>query len=808
MVVEIKPKQYELFITVPLKAGIDKLKQIQEKGAIVFGASGHMGTNIVDALTRANVFTIRNDISYEFLEKALQKTIKTQEKAASLRKLALPQLEKAKQKLGPAVVFPENNKIPSLDRASDKYLEAKQFVENGISDPLLREKFKNTMLFVEAGPENLSFKQNVFGFFAYALDKDAILATNTSTLRVDDIAARVPNPERVIGLHFFDPADRNPLLEIIASPKTSPETILAIRELAIAMGKTPIICFCDTQGAIANRILVGVLNEAAHISYEGVDLNLVDKVFLKIFYSEQIKIQLPSAKKQLAGAPKLGFFKDETHLYKKITKAKSNLKEKQKLLEEAIDKLNQKVVYAGIVQNLSCLGSFFVPPPIVQTIKDNALNQLKVLKNALLNLESEFKIKPYEFPKSSSTKAFSKEEVRDRLIGAYIAISQQILLEGLASPQDVELACKQGFYWNTGPLEMAQRLGTHEVQRLTNLVHKRLNNLENTGISKPGTVIEFKNNELSGIQTYIQDGIGHIVLGRRHIQNLTQQHNSLSPEMLKAIEKSMINFEKNPNVKSIFFKSQGGGPFSAGADLNYVNNVINWDKEKTSEYLKFGHSIIMNTIKNCKKTTVAILDGLALGGGAELACACDYRIGTYYAGVSFPEVNLVHIYPGWGGDKTFPAIVGKKLAEAIMVPPLKKGLVILSAEDAHEVGFLDKLVLQSELPHLIANLIDRKTPEIDIYKKLPKKNNYDKNNYSERMIKRYNLDKLDHPRRRILSAFSSNLTRNLIKYSHNMDYKPSEDELRKVLMAGRFNANVFIGFKLWLAKSYFAKFIK
>lgn len=794
-------KLYKNFSRISLSEISNLVRIIQQNPAVVLGAAGLMGKGIGVTLNQAGILTLRNDINKELLEKAAGEALEIHKKAFKVRKLSKKQLETIKEKnlIGPSFVFPENNKIPYLENVSDKKNYVLDFLSNLFKEnPELRKNFASSMFFIEAGPEILTFKQNIFDFFSYALNENALITTNTSSLKVDDIASKITNKERVAGFHYFTPAERHPLIEIICTRDTSLETLLTLRELAVSMGKKPIIAWKDSPGAIANRILVGILNEASRIADEGADPELVDKVFLATFYNKQIKVKLKSAKRQFEAAPKLGFFKDEVALYKKIKRS-----EKKALIEEAIGRLNQKVLYATILENHSELGSFFTPPKIVHEIKTKAKEQINNLRQQLSNLERPFNVIPYKFPKPSGNKKFTEKEIKERLQAAYITIAQEIFLEGLGTIHDIELACKQGFYWNVGPFELIKQIGNNRCIELSKIANKNLDQSKVTGISKPGFVANIKDEDISGVQTYIQDNIGYIVLGRLHIQYLQQMQNSLSIEMLKGIQSAIKDFEVNPDVKSIFITSQGGGPFSTGADLAYVSS-IKWDIQKTREYVDYGYKVIMNDIAKCTKPTCAIVDGLAIGGGAELVCACDYRFGTYNSGFAFPEVNLVHIYPAWGGTETFPRIVGNKLAHAIMVPPLKKGLVVLSAEDAYEVGFLDKLVLQSEITHLKADLIQGKIPVIDIYKKPQRKANNKKEDYSENIIKKYHLNKLKKPRFRITSSFAANLTRKLI---YNPEYVPSEAELKMVLFSGLLNSKLFIEPKIWLATSPFAQFL-
>src|SRR3954452_17621458 len=107
-------------------------------------------------------------------------------------------------------------------------------------------------LVVEAAPESLDLRRGIFGELAECCGDEAILATNTSSLSVTAIAASVPNPERVAGMHFFNPPPLMRLVEVVAGGDSSEECLLAIDEVARRVGKTPIRA-ADEIGFVANR---------------------------------------------------------------------------------------------------------------------------------------------------------------------------------------------------------------------------------------------------------------------------------------------------------------------------------------------------------------------------------------------------------------------------------------------------------------------------------------------------------------------------------------------------------------------------
>ena len=124
-------------------------------------------------------------------------------------------------------------------------------------------------LFVEAAPEAMAIKQDLFERAASLLRPDAIIATNTSSLSVSALAAFVTGPARFVGIHFFNPVPMMALVEVVRGEQTSEATLAAARAFAEAVGKTP-ISVKDSPGFVVNRILFPMINEAANAYAEGV----------------------------------------------------------------------------------------------------------------------------------------------------------------------------------------------------------------------------------------------------------------------------------------------------------------------------------------------------------------------------------------------------------------------------------------------------------------------------------------------------------------------------------------------------------
>jgi 3-hydroxyacyl-CoA dehydrogenase/enoyl-CoA hydratase/3-hydroxybutyryl-CoA epimerase len=149
-----------------------------------------------------------------------------------------------------------------------------------ISTGLTQEGMRRCGFIIEAVVEDLGIKQKVFRELGEITGPGTILASNTSSLSINEMAKVTPHPERVIGLHFFNPVNRMPLVEVIPADVTSQETIERTVQFARGLGKTVIIVK-DVRGFLVNRILVSYLIEAGYLMEEGVSPEILDSVAKK-----------------------------------------------------------------------------------------------------------------------------------------------------------------------------------------------------------------------------------------------------------------------------------------------------------------------------------------------------------------------------------------------------------------------------------------------------------------------------------------------------------------------------------------------
>ena len=139
--------------------------------------------------------------------------------------------------------------------------------------------FNHVDIVVEAASENIDLKNSLFKSLEEVVSKNTILASNTSSLKIESMSKMLRHPERFIGMHFFNPVNKMPLVEVVASETTSEETVVTVVNLCRKLGKTPIVVK-DCPGFLVNRIFITGVNEIMRMYEEGADFYQLEKMML------------------------------------------------------------------------------------------------------------------------------------------------------------------------------------------------------------------------------------------------------------------------------------------------------------------------------------------------------------------------------------------------------------------------------------------------------------------------------------------------------------------------------------------------
>lgn len=164
----------------------------------------------------------------------------------------------------------------NISKSLDRFVKKETITEEQKSEILGRiktttalEDLKDCSLVVEAATENFDIKKHLFEQLDQITAPDAILASNTSSISITKIAAVTGRPDKVIGMHFFNPVPLMKLVEVIRGIATSDETYATVKALSEKLGKAPVECN-DFPGFVANRVLMPMINEAVFALHEGV----------------------------------------------------------------------------------------------------------------------------------------------------------------------------------------------------------------------------------------------------------------------------------------------------------------------------------------------------------------------------------------------------------------------------------------------------------------------------------------------------------------------------------------------------------
>ena len=482
----------------------------------------------------------------------------------------------------------------------------------------------DTDLVIEAVFEDFGIKTEVFGILDKVCNKHTILASNTSSLSVNDLAEAVGRPDRFVGLHFFYHPAKNRLVEIIPADTTSTEALAAVEQYCKTMGKVVIICK-DRPGFVVNRFFVPWLNEACRLLEEGVGTTAqIDAVARDAF-----RIGLgPFALMNLTGSP---------------------------IAMHSTDYLATQL----------------------DTPRYSATQSLR-------DLVADGRTWDVEGEERCDDEVAVR--IRERLLGQVFAVSSQIVAEGICSMEDVDRGAKVGLRWALGPFEIANRIGVSEAVRMASAY------ADEADLELPDWFTERQEPfDFSYIDVEVEGGIATVRINRPEAMN------ALNVTVVSQLGEVLDGLNARDDITTIALEGAGKA-FVAGADVKFfVDKIRAGAIQDIYDFTAHGHAVL-DKLESSPKTTIAMTTGLALGGGLELALACDYRIGTRRTQFRFPETGI-GIYPGLGGTQRTPRICGIECARYAVLAGN-----FLDASSAEALGLLTHLVEPSQVEATVASI--------------------------------------------------------------------------------------------------------
>jgi enoyl-CoA hydratase/3-hydroxyacyl-CoA dehydrogenase len=597
--------------------------------AAVVGA-GTMGGQIAQTVAAAGIPVVLKDVREELVRAGLEEA----------RNVTRGQVGK----------LAERGKISS-EQAETQIEEVVGRIESATT----YESFGDVDFVIEAVPEKMEIKQAVFAELDAATPGHAILATNTSSLSITEIGRATLRPARVVGFHYFYPASIMPLIEIVEGQETSTETLATALAFAQTIRKQPITC-AEVPGFVVNRILnagvsevwreqerkglaikkidegVGVAGVVPVGPYHLVNLLGLDTVLhvaehLAESYGTE-RFYVPEGMRKLVSQGKLGAKTGGDGFYD--PQGAPNIEGDA---EPDVDELVELLTLKTFVE--ACL----VLEEGVATHRDIDFGMM-----AGAGLDPRRGLMP-PFLKAD---AEGLDTILERLESARERHGERfappVILRRLVAQGRLGQGAGQGFYPYAQP-----------------------------DSEQPGEVVKLQTRP---------DGVAIVWLA-------SGQMNSISPLLIEDLGKvwEKVKTSSHPRVRALVIASSNPFLYCAGADIKAFTNM---DEVAGERMIDEVHALF-GELGSGPIATIAAVNGLAYGGGCELAMACDVRIAARSAVFGQPEIKL-GIMPGFGGTQRLPALVGRgKALEMNLI-----GDPIL-AEQALELGLVGRVVDDHEL---------------------------------------------------------------------------------------------------------------
>ena len=287
--------------------------------------------------------------------------------------------------------------------------------------------------------------------------------------------------------------------------------------------------------------------------------------------------------------------------------------------------------------------------------------------------------------------------VIDRFYGVCLGVAAALVDEGVASIEDTDRGAKIGLRWIKGPFEIMNQIGVDRTYAAVEAITQKFSDFKMPQVlvrqKELGQPFEFKFVDLE-----VKDDIAFITINRPEAMN------ALNESVVAQLNQRFTEAENNPAVQAIVFQGAGKS-FVAGADIKYFIEKINAGRiDDIVAFTRKGHEVFLR-IENSAKLTIALLDGLSLGGGSELALTCQAVLATPAGSLGFTETGI-GIYPGLGGMLRLARFTGPDLAKFYVFTGTP-----LSAQDAQTLGIVTKLVMPAEVDAAIKELASEGKPD-------------------------------------------------------------------------------------------------
>lgn len=492
--------------------------------------------------------------------------------------------------------------------------EQQQQMESHVTFTSDYEQVRGADFVLEAATEDKGLKQRIFGQVEQLVGDDAILASNSSHLEPEAIFESSESKNRTTVIHYFFPAERNMLVEVVPGEQTDPAVTSWLMSFYEAIGKAP-IRVRSRYGYAIDPVFEGLFLASALIAEEGIATTAqIDQIATKAL---GLGVGSFTAMNLTGGNP---------------------------------------LTAVGLDHYTTKIHSWFRTP-----------------KSLSEHVESG---EPWDVPKRGEkvdVPADVEAQVTDLLRGAYFGLCGEILDAGLVDVADFDMGLEIGLVMRPA-FRFMNKLGTPEALRLVQSYASKYE-----GFPVPACIAQrAENNEPFDIPTVVrrdEDGIAVLTIRRPRVLN------ALDQSVFDELQRRFAAVDNDDSVRAAVITGFGVKAFVSGADVGFLAKI---EDEAHGEATSRGSQEVLDFIEDLDKPVVCAMNGLAFGGGNELAMACTARLARKGLKVlaAQPEPNL-GIIPGAGGTQRLPRLIGIEAAAKI----LRNGRPISSAR-ALELGLI------------------------------------------------------------------------------------------------------------------------
>ena len=471
---------------------------------------------------------------------------------------------------------------------------------------------------VEAATENEALKGKIFGQVEGLVGPDTILASNSSHLEPEVIFAASKKPARTLVIHYFFPAERNLVVEIVPSKHTDGALVDWLLSFYEAIGKVP-VRVASRYGYALDPVFEGLFQAAAQLAERGVaTTKQIDQVQRKAL---GMTVGSFTAMNLTGGNP---------------------------------------ITNVGLDHYTTKIHAWFKSPPSLQE-KVASKNSWEVPGRG----------EQVDVPPALAAKLTAA------LRGAYFGLVGEIVDAGLISIADFDMALELGLDMKPA-FRLMNELGTTEALALVKAFAK-----DNPGFPVPKCIAahgrESRPFDVPVVLQQDVDGVRVLTIRRPKVLN------ALNEGVFDELKARFLAADADPTVKAVVLTGFGRKAFVSGADVHFLARI---ETPAQGEATSRGSQLVLDAIEDCKKPSVCALNGLAFGGGIELAMACNVRIAKKGLRplAAQPEANL-GIIPGAGGSQRLPRLIGLEKAAELL-----RTCRPISAADALALGLIEEEV--------------------------------------------------------------------------------------------------------------------